>query len=511
MSDGEFYAYVGALVVSAGVLAFLAARASGPGPVYRILQAIFAAGFLGYAAYLLIASPSTVTVFFYAFALPVLAVIRGALSRRHRRGAPVSAPPPYAGQPGPMPSGFAPPQPGQLAGFPQQPGLAPQAGFPQQPGYPQQPGVAQHPGFPQQPGVAQQPGFPHQPSVPQQSSYPQQPGLPQQSGLAAQAGLPQLPGIPVQGGFAAGQPVSPAGPVSPAPAGFHSAASLFAPPPQPVSPAPPAVDPGSYRVLPSGLAGHHGPEVAMPSGRPSGLPSGGPETASSAAPSTRPSGLPPRRVPTHSEPEYAPMQHTEQAPEYPPVPHTEQAPAHIEFTRHPVAPQPAPMHDVPAGPQPLYPPHPAAVPHSASAPTQQFRRPAVEQPPTGYSPPEYSASGYQHGHSAPEAPRHEYPETSYPQGQPRAEYSDQQGRHGEREAFGQPAYGAPADTADQARTGYRPAHGGQAAAHRGQPGYRPAHGEHVAETGDGSPAYPQLRGRHEQPEPHPADWPPFRR
>ncbi len=129
MSDGMFYAYIGALVLSALVMAFLAVRSSGL--AYRIVQALFAAGFLGYAGYLLIASPPTVTVFFYAFALPILAVIRAVRFGTARRSAPLPAPLPYATQPGPMQPGHAPSQPGlpaQPSGFPPPPAFGPPPG-----------------------------------------------------------------------------------------------------------------------------------------------------------------------------------------------------------------------------------------------------------------------------------------------------------------------------------------------------------------------------------------------
>ncbi len=98
----------------------------------------------------------------------------------------------------------------QPNGYPAQPGAMPPGGNPQQPGYPQQPqqpgyGQPQQPGYPQQP---QQPGYgqPQQPGYPQQ---PQQPGYgqPQQTGYAQQ---PQQPGY--------AQPQAPAAAPTPPPA-----------------------------------------------------------------------------------------------------------------------------------------------------------------------------------------------------------------------------------------------------------------------------------------------------
>jgi hypothetical protein len=98
MSDGEYHAYVGLLVLSALVLSVLAIRGFGQSASVRVADGLFSAGFLGYAAYLIIADPETVTVFFYAFLAPVLAVVHVIRSRR------------AGGQPHHLPQQQMPPQ-----------------------------------------------------------------------------------------------------------------------------------------------------------------------------------------------------------------------------------------------------------------------------------------------------------------------------------------------------------------------------------------------------------------
>jgi hypothetical protein len=102
MSEGEFHAYVGLLAVSAVILSVLAVRGFGQSTGARVLDGLFAAGFLGYAAYLVIADPDTVTIFFYAFAAPVLGVVHAVRStvRMRKRHIPAL---PYAGEPAPVP------------------------------------------------------------------------------------------------------------------------------------------------------------------------------------------------------------------------------------------------------------------------------------------------------------------------------------------------------------------------------------------------------------------------
>jgi hypothetical protein len=114
MSDGEFHAYVGLLVFSGLLLSVLAGRGFGQSTRARIADGIFSAGFLGYAAYLIVAAPDSVEIFFYAFAAPVYATLHALRSLRSRRSRPKTTPPmAYAAAPAQIPSGYAP---GALAG-----------------------------------------------------------------------------------------------------------------------------------------------------------------------------------------------------------------------------------------------------------------------------------------------------------------------------------------------------------------------------------------------------------
>jgi hypothetical protein len=88
--------------VSAVILSVLAARGFGQSTGARVLDGLFAAGFLGYAAYLVIADPDTVQIFFYAFAAPVLGVVHAVRSTMSRRKRHIPALP-YAGEPAPVP------------------------------------------------------------------------------------------------------------------------------------------------------------------------------------------------------------------------------------------------------------------------------------------------------------------------------------------------------------------------------------------------------------------------
>jgi hypothetical protein len=440
MSDGEFYGYIGLLTLSGALLAIMAARGFGQARSARIADAIFAAGFLGYAGYLAIANPATVTIFFYAFAVPILAVVNAVRSRRR---APVPAPFPYADPSASHPAG----------------------------------------------------------------------------------GFPPAPVFPAAGPAAFSTPPGSASPAAP---DFQSAAALFAAPKPPAAPQPTAPEPGTYRTMPSGLAGHESHEQSLPSGRPSGLPTPVTETypMAPAAPGTSPSGLP-RRTPTYTEPQPAatgpafappaqtipqraplasaepafappahaapqtsaqpssatpahgappqspggpapahvgpqpaseaayprhaePAQgHNQWAPESPTNGHGEQ-PAHVEFTQRLIYTEPIPVRDEPAGPQPIYPAYPAspAAPahHWQSDLTEQFPLTREQRLPAHRS--EQAPAGYQNGPDT-EAAWDEY---------------EQGGRHGYKEQN---------DWQDQ-------------------PSYRPAHGQ-PAEEG------------------HPADWPPFPR
>ncbi|RZU49189.1 hypothetical protein EV385_0925 [Krasilnikovia cinnamomea] len=145
MSDGEFHGYIALLIFSGLVLSLLAVRGFGQTVGARLLDGLFSLGFLGYAAYLIIADPMEFTVFYYAFAAPVFAVIHVWRSRAATRAS-APAPSEAASAVG-YGAAFAPPGPADH-GYAAHP-ATPSAGF-------AQPGLAQ-PGF-AQPGFAQ-PGF----------------------------------------------------------------------------------------------------------------------------------------------------------------------------------------------------------------------------------------------------------------------------------------------------------------------------------------------------------------
>jgi hypothetical protein len=438
MSDGVYYAYLGALVLSAVVLAVVAARGSGQAPALRVLAAVVAAGFLGYAGYLVIASPATVTVVYYAFALPVLALINFVRSRRRRRSD-SATPLPYAGEAGPVRPGFGPQPPvasqpgfGTQPDFTSQPGSASQPGFgAQQSGFgPQhasfetpQPGLHPPPnvpgqtaGFPAPPAFASAAGFPqqqaafapHSAAVTQQVPFPAQPAeFSQQMPLSA--AFPQQrgglhPQSPAFAGSPAGFPQRRAS-LSPQQAAFAQPRAGFAQAPgqhpgefsdgQPVSPAAPASPPPSGFTSAAALFAPPPQPVspaapAVDPGTYGALPSGlfGGQAADHELPSARPSGLPSAApepspaTPAHlsARPSGLPSRRvpTRLEPGFaaPVQQEPEASPAHVEFTQKLVLQEPAPMRDVPAGPQPLYPQYPAQS--FESAPERQFHRQRAE-------------------------------------------------------------------------------------------------------------------------------------
>jgi len=97
VSDGAFLGYIALLFVSAVALAVLAIGGFGQNTLPRVFQGIGAALFLGYSLYLLLFfDGGSVRIFFYAFAVPVLAVIQVVKSRKARAEAaaqPAAAPP----------------------------------------------------------------------------------------------------------------------------------------------------------------------------------------------------------------------------------------------------------------------------------------------------------------------------------------------------------------------------------------------------------------------------------
>jgi hypothetical protein len=96
MSDGTFYGYILLLVVSGITLAALAARGFGQSTGLRVIDGLFAAGFLGYAFYLLfVFDGGQVRILFYAFIVPIVAVSKAVRERwavRQARALPSSGP-----------------------------------------------------------------------------------------------------------------------------------------------------------------------------------------------------------------------------------------------------------------------------------------------------------------------------------------------------------------------------------------------------------------------------------
>jgi len=99
VSDTEFNLYLIALAVSGILLAVLAISGFGASSVgERALNGIFAAGFLGYAFYLFfIFDGGTFTEFYYAFAVPVILLIKAIQGYRARKAE--AAEPPAAPAP----------------------------------------------------------------------------------------------------------------------------------------------------------------------------------------------------------------------------------------------------------------------------------------------------------------------------------------------------------------------------------------------------------------------------
>jgi hypothetical protein len=436
MSDGPFYPYLGLLVLSGALLVVMGAAGFGQARTARIADVVAGAGFLGYAAFLWIDNPGTIRVFFYAFAVPALAVINIIRSRRHRRGAAVPALPGYA-----------------------------------------HPGATAHGGF-----------------------TPQQPA----------------------GGF----PPAPVFAPAHSPGDSPAAAALFAAPKQPVPPQAPAVDPGAYGAMPSGLAGHDHHEQALPSARPSGLPG---RVPAHAAPVSTFAGGPSEAGPPDAGPSYEPAMGARSDP------------AHVEFTQRLLTPEPAAVRDEPAGPQPLYPAYPGPVGRQG--------RPADPARPQGYHDAAAQDVGQPHAvapwpvnqapaaHPGPTMARHAEPEPRFRHStaqyfeQARAGHADyrsavhqQGGRHAyhygdaaegrhERpkpEVSEQPGHHATHDLDDEAY-----ARGPEAF---GQPSHRPTHDldDEAYPRQPEAFGQPSQRATHDlddeayrqEPAAHPADWPP---
>ncbi len=108
MSDGTFYGYILLLAVSGIALTVLAARGFGQSTGLRVIDGLFAAGFLGYAFYLLfVFDGGQVRILFYAFIVPIVAVSKVIKERRAVREARTLLPP------GPIGTGAVPYGPAQ--------------------------------------------------------------------------------------------------------------------------------------------------------------------------------------------------------------------------------------------------------------------------------------------------------------------------------------------------------------------------------------------------------------
>jgi hypothetical protein len=88
VNDTTFLVYVGALAVSGLVLAILAIGGFGLSVGLRLLNGLFALGFLGYAVYLyFIFEGGEFRMFWYAFVLPVVLIIQAIRGRKAKAGA----------------------------------------------------------------------------------------------------------------------------------------------------------------------------------------------------------------------------------------------------------------------------------------------------------------------------------------------------------------------------------------------------------------------------------------
>jgi hypothetical protein len=110
VSDGAFYGYIALLFASGVLLAVLAVVGFGQTKLARVFDGIFALAFLAYSLYLLLFfDGGDVRIFFYAFLVPILAVVqmvKGAKAQREAAAAaqhsvPPQAPSPYGQAPGP--------------------------------------------------------------------------------------------------------------------------------------------------------------------------------------------------------------------------------------------------------------------------------------------------------------------------------------------------------------------------------------------------------------------------
>jgi hypothetical protein len=107
MSDGAFYGYILLLFVSGILLSVLAARGFGQSVAARVVDGLFSAGFVGYAFYLLfVFGGGQVRILFYAFIVPVLAVVKVIKAWQAQKAAQALSK--YASAGPTQPAGFSP-------------------------------------------------------------------------------------------------------------------------------------------------------------------------------------------------------------------------------------------------------------------------------------------------------------------------------------------------------------------------------------------------------------------
>jgi len=119
VSDGTFLAYIALLAVSGILLAVLGIGGFGQSKGARVIDGLFALVFLGYAFYLLfVFEGGTVRIMFYAFIVPILAVVQVFKARKAKREA--EAAPVYSQAPQPQDAQPQAPQPQTAPPAPQQ-------------------------------------------------------------------------------------------------------------------------------------------------------------------------------------------------------------------------------------------------------------------------------------------------------------------------------------------------------------------------------------------------------
>lgn len=135
MSDGAFYGYIALLFASAILLSVVAIRGFGQSTSTRVIDGLFAAGFLAYSIYLLLFfDGGDVRIFIYVFLAPIFAIaqiVKGSKAKRELDEA-AAAGRPLPGQPG----AFVHPLTGQPGSYPPQPSAYGQPGTGPNPGQP---------------------------------------------------------------------------------------------------------------------------------------------------------------------------------------------------------------------------------------------------------------------------------------------------------------------------------------------------------------------------------------